>query len=129
MKLDTRTLPAGYRLTSENPRVVRLTRGKTTKVNFGAVGSRVVRLDLRADAFVDGSTALRPRWRDGLGGLIGVLQREPSLLRITYRSTRRDRTIAKARAREVARAVRQGWKRARGSYALTIERRVVGADR
>ncbi|WP_201285405.1 hypothetical protein [Chelativorans xinjiangense] len=36
MKLDARTLPTGYRLTTENPRVVRLTAAKTTKLNFGA---------------------------------------------------------------------------------------------
>ena len=36
MKLDERTLPSGYRITTENPRVVRMTRGKMTKLNFGA---------------------------------------------------------------------------------------------
>lgn len=36
LKLDVHTLPLGYEVTSENPRVVRLTRGKMTRVNFGA---------------------------------------------------------------------------------------------
>jgi uncharacterized repeat protein (TIGR01451 family) len=36
LKLDPHTLPLGYEVTSENPRVVRLTRGKMTRVNFGA---------------------------------------------------------------------------------------------
>ncbi|WP_163269644.1 hypothetical protein [Chelativorans alearense] len=36
MKLDARTLPTGYRLTTENPRAVRLTAAKTAKLNFGA---------------------------------------------------------------------------------------------
>ena len=35
-KLDERTLPSGFELTTENPRVIRLTRGKMGKVNFGA---------------------------------------------------------------------------------------------
>jgi len=52
LKLDTRTLPTGYRITTENPRVVRLTRGKLTKLNFGASISRVVRIDLNSKAFV-----------------------------------------------------------------------------
>ncbi|MCT7375809.1 hypothetical protein [Chelativorans salis] len=36
LKLDVRTLPSGYRLTTENPRVVRLTAAKMSKLNFGA---------------------------------------------------------------------------------------------
>ena len=41
MKLDDRTLPSGYRLTTENPRDVRITRGKLVKLNFGATIHRV----------------------------------------------------------------------------------------
>ena len=36
LKLDPRTLPTGYQVTSENPRDVRVTRGKVTVLNFGA---------------------------------------------------------------------------------------------
>ena len=36
LKLDERSLPTGYRVTTENPRVVRLTAGGVTKLNFGA---------------------------------------------------------------------------------------------
>lgn len=36
LKLDTRTLPSGYRLTTENPRMVRLARGTATQFSFGA---------------------------------------------------------------------------------------------
>ena len=41
VKLDTRTLPAGYKMTTENPRVVRLTPGKAVKMNFGADAERI----------------------------------------------------------------------------------------
>jgi hypothetical protein len=40
VKLDTRTLPLGYRLTTENPRVVRLTASSLVKLNFGAAVGR-----------------------------------------------------------------------------------------
>src|SRR5690606_15209497 len=46
MKLDPRSRPTGYRIISENPRVVRLTAGKMSQVNFAASLTRVVRLDL-----------------------------------------------------------------------------------
>ncbi|WEX11566.1 hypothetical protein [Chelativorans sp. AA-79] len=39
MKVDTRSLPTGYRLTTENPRMVRLTAGKLAKLNFGATAA------------------------------------------------------------------------------------------
>ena len=35
LKLDPRSLPKGYRLTTENPRVLRLSAGKLGKINFG----------------------------------------------------------------------------------------------
>jgi uncharacterized repeat protein (TIGR01451 family) len=54
LKVDTRSLPTGYRLTTENPRVVRLTPGKMTEMNFGATLTRVVRIDLNDRAFVAG---------------------------------------------------------------------------
>jgi large repetitive protein len=49
LKLDERSLPTGYRLTTENPRVQRATRGKMLRYNFGATIHRVVRIDI-ADA-------------------------------------------------------------------------------
>jgi len=35
LKLDPKTLPLGFELTTENPRVIRMTPGKVHKVNFG----------------------------------------------------------------------------------------------
>jgi large repetitive protein len=36
LKVDPRTLPAGYELTQDNPQSIRLTRGKFAELNFGA---------------------------------------------------------------------------------------------
>ncbi|MGB0900825.1 DUF7507 domain-containing protein, partial [Halocynthiibacter sp.] len=51
LKLDTRTLPSGYRMTTENPRVLRLTAGRFGRINFGATLSEVAQIDLDATAF------------------------------------------------------------------------------
>lgn len=40
MKVDTRSLPTGYQLTTENPGMVRLTAGRLAKLNFGASVAR-----------------------------------------------------------------------------------------
>ncbi|MCA3572473.1 MAG: hypothetical protein IOC86_01050, partial [Aestuariivirga sp.] len=42
VKLDPRTLPTGYALTTENPRKVRLTRGKMVKLEFGAASDEAL---------------------------------------------------------------------------------------
>ena len=84
MKLDPRTLPAGYALTTENPRDVRLTRGKITKLNFGASKRRDVGLDLTKDAFGKGLD-LKPKFATGLDRLVSLLRQGKGKLTITYR--------------------------------------------
>ncbi|MEO6408989.1 MAG: SdrD B-like domain-containing protein, partial [Burkholderiaceae bacterium] len=59
LKLDARTLPSGYRTTSENPAAERATRGKALKINFGATVHRVVRLELSTGAFDSGVSELK----------------------------------------------------------------------
>ena len=51
LKADTRTLPLGYAPTTENPRVVRATRGKFVKMNFGAGFRTKLRVDFNAADF------------------------------------------------------------------------------
>lgn len=63
MKLDERTLPSGYRLTTENPRDVRATRGKLVKLNFGAAIHKVFRLEFDERAFVLGEDRLQAELR------------------------------------------------------------------
>ena len=53
LKADTRTFPLGYKATTENPRVVRATRGKFVKMNFGAAHRPKLRVDLFAADFGD----------------------------------------------------------------------------
>ncbi len=56
LKADTRTLPLGYAPTTENPRVVRATRGKFVKLNFGAGFRTKLRVDFRMSDFnLDGT--------------------------------------------------------------------------
>ncbi len=111
LKLDTRTLPTGYRLTTENPRVVRLTAGKMSKLNFGASIGRVVRLDLRGDAHVEGEVALKPEWDAGISQLVDTLAEENSVLRLTYYANGDDAAIAKKRMAHVKKQIEAEWKK------------------
>jgi large repetitive protein len=119
MKLDLATLPAGYAITTENPRDVRLTRGKVTKLNFGAKRSCDVRLDLRKDAFLTNSTALKPQWTDGLGRLSNVLQQCPGKLEIVY-VCGKAHPIIEGRLASIETAVRDQWDADGAPYDLNI---------
>jgi len=125
MKLDERSLPAGYRITTENPRVIRLTRGKTSKLNFGASISRVVRLDMSDEAFVAGQRKLNEKWRIGVQQLVKQLAKEPSTLRISYR-TRLGRTqLTVDRVNMLVRYIRDRVEAAPGGYKVVIEPEII----
>ena len=124
LKLDTRTLPTGYRLTTENPRVVRLTAGKVTKLNFGAAISKVVRIDLTDAAFEPGSAEPSDALNAGIDTLLEQLRQEPSVLRLSYYSKGADKRLAAARLEAVENIVQQRW-RSKGGPRLAIETRVV----
>lgn len=107
MKLDERTLPTGYRVTTENPRDVRVTRGKLVKLNFGATVHRVVRLELTAAAFI-GENELAPEWIAKLDTVIAQLKGRPSVLRIAYAGGGEG---AQARLNAVAAKLKDMWKK------------------
>jgi len=125
MKLDERTLPSGYRLTTENPRDVRVTRGKMVKLNFGATVHRVVRLELTAAAFA-GEVELAPEWAAKLDAVVAQLKGRPSVLRISYAGGGGG---AQARLDAVAARIKELWKTAEKEkdYPLTIETELEGA--
>jgi uncharacterized repeat protein (TIGR01451 family) len=126
LKLDTRTLPSGYRLTTENPRVVRVTQGMLTKMNFGAAISRVVRVDISAKAFGQGDAARRPVQQlvDGLEKMVADIASTPSTLRFTYQLAEGEsERLARQRLREVEKIIRKLWPD-QGRYQLNVETHV-----
>ena len=121
VKLDEQTLPIGYRLTTDNPRVLRSTRGKMLKYNFGASLHRVVRLDLSDPAFVLGEAKLESLWLYRIDQVIEELRGEPSILRISYLGERESADLAEARLKLVYETVQQKWFELQCCYNLEIE--------
>ncbi|WP_211097168.1 DUF7507 domain-containing protein [Aliishimia ponticola] len=121
LKLDERSLPTGYLMTTENPRVMRLTAGKMVEMNFGARLGNVVEIDLTGAAFAgdEPSAGLR----QGLSGLVDHIRRTPAVVHLRY--NRSDEGVATARARLAAteKALRAAW-RGRGTYSLDVQRSV-----
>jgi uncharacterized repeat protein (TIGR01451 family) len=130
LKLDTRSLPTGYRLTTENPRVVRLTPGKMTELNFGAALTRVVRVDLNAQGFVQSGSGLRMKAElsQALSTLVDQIAGEPVHLRLAYHlgdeAGNSEKRLARQSMRQVERELRTLWKDP-GRVKLTIEKTIV----
>ncbi|WP_176084800.1 choice-of-anchor D domain-containing protein [Martelella sp. HB161492] len=120
LKLDERTLPQGYHMTTENPRVMRLTAGKMIKFNFGAEAGTVIGLEITDDAFLKDEAALSPDWDQGLDQLIAVLKQQPAPLRINYR-VKHNGALQKMRADALSEAIQARWKKADGKKPLDIE--------
>ena len=124
MKLDDRTLPSGYRMTTENPRVQRATRGKMLKFNFGATIHRVVRLDLADGVFQKGSTELRPQWLSRIDMLITELEKDPSILRLSYLGENETESEVDDRLDAIEELISDRWQELDCCYKLTIETEV-----
>ncbi len=129
LKIDTRTLPSGYRMTTENPRVMRATAGKMVRVNFGAAISTVIQLDLDATAFASATGADRGLMiqplQAALDGLIADYASAPATLRLRYHVGSETRPAARRNLKLVETYMRRNW-RARSKHQLSIEREMTG---
>ena len=122
LKVDDRTLPTGYHLTSENPRVVRLTRGKMSKANFGTALENIITLDVTDNAFEVDSDTLKPEFSNQLGQIIEALKGQESTLRLTYTPTTQTQNN---RIEQLSAQIQDLWNAYGGDYDLNIERKTI----
>ena len=109
MKLDERTLPSGYRMTSENPRDVRVTRGKMVKLNFGATVHKVLRLEVDARAFAQDGKQLSAQWDSQVNQLLAQLAERPTVLRIAYRMAGEGKDVADQRLKALTQRIQDAY--------------------
>jgi CshA-type fibril repeat protein len=124
LKLDPRSLPTGYRLTTENPKTVRLTQGTMRRMNFGATISNLVRVDLTEEAFDPETGKISKALDDGLKSVVAAVAKKPSTIRVSYYVDGGDPKVAKKRLDLVERRLRELW-RGRGNYQLSLEKTIV----
>ena len=125
LKADERSLPSGYRITTENPRVVRMTQGRLVKANFGASIHRVVRLDLNSAAFTADNT-LTELYQARLPEVLTLLYAEPSILRIAYRMpVEGEVKDARKRVSHVRDWFKSQWEPEECCYDLQVEEEIV----
>lgn len=121
MKVDERTLPDGFRMTSENPQVVSLAQGKLIKINFGAVKLQEIRLVLDDRSFVENLNRLTPKALGSVAKLLPTLEEMPSLLKLTYAIDGRDTELARERLRAVKSLIEAAWRSGDQPFKLVIE--------
>jgi hypothetical protein len=121
LKLDDRSLPSGFRMSTEPVQIERATSGKALRINFGASIYRVVAIDLSDAVFEPGTTEIRAQWQPRLGLLLEELRKAPAVLRLSYVADTEDAALVDRRMQAVKRQLAEAWDAKRDSYALTIE--------
>ncbi len=121
LKLDDRTLPSGYRASSDLVRVQRATRGKTLRFNFGASIHRVVGLDVADAVFYPGSADIRPQWLPRFTLLMDELQKAPASLRVSYLADTETEALVERRLAVVKHHIEKTWQELDCCYRLVVE--------
>ena len=120
LELDERTLPQGWFVTTDNPRSIRLTRGKMSELSFGLAQAETVKLQIDARAFnADGTLAENVIAR--LAAL-AVGERVPGVIHATY-AIGPDENAAQVAARidTIKQALKTIFAKARDGRAPTIQ--------
>jgi len=120
LKLDDRTLPSGFRLSTDQTLIKRATRGKDLKFNFGASIYRVVGIDLSDAVFEPGTTEIRVQWRPRMDLLLEELRKAPAVLRLSYVADTETAALVEQRMEKIKRQLTTAWD-AKKSYVLKVE--------
>jgi uncharacterized repeat protein (TIGR01451 family) len=123
VKVDERTLPSGYRLTTDNPETVRLTAGKVSKLNFGATIHHVVRIEVN-DAAFEGNE-LRAPVLERVARIIDTMKTQAFIIRIAYQALDEKDSVVTTRLAALHRAVGALWKSQDIRFPLRIEADIV----
>jgi uncharacterized repeat protein (TIGR01451 family) len=121
LKLDDRTLPSGYRVSTRPVQLQRATRGKALRLNFGASIHRVVGLDVADPVFEQDGIEMRSQWEPRVGVLLNELQKAPAVLRLSYVADVEDEALVEKRLDSLKSRIMDEWRALDASYELVIE--------
>ncbi|MGB5258468.1 MAG: hypothetical protein WBN44_14535, partial [Woeseiaceae bacterium] len=121
LKLDDRSLPSGYRVSTRPVQVQRATRGKALRINFGASIHRVVGLDIADAVFEPGTTEIREQWLPRLDLLLQELRNAPAVLRLSYVADVEDASLVDKRLATLKEEIMTRWQGLACCYELAIE--------
>jgi uncharacterized repeat protein (TIGR01451 family) len=121
LKLDDRTLPSGFRVSTRPVQVQRATRGKSLRMNFGASIHRVVGLDIADAVFEPDTVEMRDQWRSRIDLLIRELQKGPAVLRLSYVADVETGSLVERRMNSIKEQIMAAWLELNCCYELVIE--------
>ena len=121
LKLDDRTLPSGYRVSTRPVQVQRATRGKALRINFGASIYRVVGLDVADAVFEPGTTIIRQQWLSRFDLLLDELQKGPAVLRLSYVADLEEASLVDERLEKLKDDILLAWTNLNCCYRLVVE--------
>ncbi len=121
IKLDDRTLPSGFRVSTRPVQVQRATRGKALRINFGASIYRVVGLDIADPVFEPNSVEMRQQWRSRIPILLDELQKAPAVLRLSYVADIESEALVEHRLDVMKELIMTAWQDLECCYDLVIE--------
>jgi len=124
LKLDDRTLPSGYRSSTEPFQIKRATRGKALHFSFGASIDRVIGLDIADPVFEPGTAEMRPQWRPRVQLLLEELQKGPAVLRLSYLADVEEPKLVEQRMKAISAMVNDAWRELDCCYRLVVEQEV-----
>ncbi len=123
VKVDERTLPSGYRLTTDNPETIRLTAGKVSKLNFGATIHHVVRVEVNDAAFQNDE--LRHDVVERVDALVAAMKDQAFVVRLAYQARGESEAVINRRMQSLKAAVGAVWKAHDVRHPLRIEEDIV----
>jgi len=121
LKVDDRSLPSGFRLSTRPVQVQRATRGKALRINFGALIYRVVDLDIADAVFEPESTMMRSQWEPRLGLLLDELRKAPAVLRLSYVADLEAESLVNRRLDTLKSRIIGEWRSGDAGYELIVE--------
>ena len=121
LKLDDRSLPSGYRVSTRPVQIQRATRGKALRMNFGASIHRVIGLDVADPVFEPDTADMRPLWEPRMELLLEELQKAPAVLRLSYVADVESEKLVNERIDLMKERIETAWQDLGGSYELVIE--------
>jgi uncharacterized repeat protein (TIGR01451 family) len=121
LKLDDRTLPSGFRMSTDSVQVQRATRGKNLTLNFGASIYHVVAIDISDAVFESGTTEIRAQWKPRMDLLLEELRKAPGVLRLSYVADIEDKDLVERRMEAIKRQLTKSWEATKSGYSLSIE--------
>ena len=109
-------------MTTRNPGVVRLTRGKLVQLNFGSAKARMIKVTID-----DHTLTSKKAKRQLAQELLPTLEEQPSFIVLHYHgtTTTNQKRVTK-QLHEIADAITHAWQEEDEPYALQIETEIIG---